>query len=69
MRGVRSSEDVAKKWGFTIHYEFGSCGMTDADRKIANECYQKSKVGLKCLADRFGANWRERFDEQVRNER
>jgi len=69
MGWVRTSQDVAKKWGFTIHYEFGSCGNTDADQKIAEEYFQKSKAGQQCLAERFGSDWRERFDEQVRNER
>lgn len=66
---VRTTERVAKKWGFKIHYEFGSCENTEADRRMAKECEQKNIVALDCLSKRYVDNWQEKFFEQVEKEK
>ena len=69
MTFVRASENVAKKWGFTIQYEFGSCGNTEADQRKSKECEEKSKEALNCLADKYGKDWQDKFFEQVEKEK
>lgn len=68
MRYVKASQSVAKEWGFTIQYEYGSCGDTKKDKIKSAECKTKSEEALKCLAEKFGENWQTKFDEAVEKE-
>lgn len=69
MNYVRTSENVAKKWGFTIEYEFGSCGNTEYDKRKYEECEMKSKETLTCLAEKYGDDWQSKFFKQVEKEK
>jgi len=65
---VHAAERVAKTWGFTMHYEFGSCGDTAKDQELANACFEKNKESLPCLEEKYGENWQDKFWEEVKIE-
>lgn len=66
---IQKCKKVAKQWGFTIEYEFGSCVSTDSDKRKLEECESKNKEALPCLAEKYGEDWQSKFFEQVKREK
>ena len=70
MKYIETSEKVAKIWGFELQHEFGSCIRPSTEKvKLRIEEVNKLNVSAqKCLKQKFGDNWQEKFHQEVLSE-
>ncbi len=67
MKYIETSEKLAKTWVFELQHEFGSCIRPSTEKvKLRIEEVNKLNVSAqKCLKQKFGDNWEEKFHQAV----
>ena len=66
MGTLKACEVVARNWGIKSDFFFGDCGGTyDYKEK---EFEVKNKIVYEYLVQKFGENWKDKFDKEVEKE-
>lgn len=63
---LATQKKVAISWGIKINYTTLGCEGTNTD--ITNELEKKNKVVYQFLENKFGADWKKKFDKEVDKE-
>jgi hypothetical protein len=66
MRRVKAKEKIARNWGVKINIFYGDCGGTYDYKYIEFE--EKNKSVYEYLTNKYGINWREKFNKEVETE-
>lgn len=67
MTYIKTSEKLAKTWGFELQHEFGSC-IRPSTEKVKLRIKEVNKLNVRaqqCLKQKFGDNWQEKFHQAV----
>ena len=62
---VQAEKKVAIKWGFTIDYLNAGCDADKYDHKKKEEFEKKNEAVYKYLENKYGKDWRTKFDAEV----
>ena len=68
MKGLEAKEKIAKKWGIKYQYKTVGCVMTKEKMESRKQRELVNQEYFKELNQKFGNDWREKFDKEVEKE-
>jgi hypothetical protein len=62
---LKLCEQVAKEWGFTIKYIYGSCCNSASDKNLKIKCDTNNQNSFNSFRLKYGDDWQKRFYAEV----